>query len=377
MTDGWGKEYTAALIGCGRIGYSLGLDKKREQPASHTMALLENPRISLIAGVDKNNVNLNIWHSANKRSVCYSDCANLYARQKPDIVVVAVNEPEHLKEALNAIAAKPKLVILEKPVALNLTEALQIEESAKKNNVPILVNHERRFSKDYHLAKSYLNEIGEIQSVHASLCSSLCVYSKKQESTGAYSLLHDGTHLADIVLFFLEDEKTKSTTESIAKEVRQGGGLLSHASQVKVPDEKLVCSLLNSPVVTGIYKDENNDVRNFSAHYSTEKCPDITISISGRSKYFGFEIDILGTTGRICVGNGYLDIYKREQSKLYSGFYSLEKDKSVKYPKKTNSFSNMVQNAVDFLDGKTELKSDLQKGINALAVIEEIKSKFY
>lgn len=377
MHDGWGKEYTAALIGCGRIGYSLGLDKKREQPASHTMALLENPRISLIAGVDKNNVNLNIWHSANKRSVCYSDSANLYARQKPDIVVVAVNESEHLKEALNAIASKPKLVILEKPVALNLTEALQIKKSAEKNNVPILVNHERRFAKDYDLAKLYLSEIGQIQSIHADLFSGLRVYSKKDESTGAYSLLHDGTHLVDIVLFLLEDEKTKSTTISISKEVRQGGGLLLHAAQVKAPEEKLVCNLLNSPVVTGVYKDENNDVRNFSAHYSTQKCPDVTISISGRSKYFGFEVDIRGTTGRICIGNGYLDIYRREQSKLYSGFYSLEKDKSVKYPKKTIYFTSMVQNAVDFLDGKTELKSDLQNGINALAVIEEIKSKFY
>ena len=44
--------YTAAIIGTGRIGFSLGLDKKREQPASHTMALLSNRRIRLVAGCD-------------------------------------------------------------------------------------------------------------------------------------------------------------------------------------------------------------------------------------------------------------------------------------------------------------------------------------
>ena len=55
------KKYTAAVIGCGRIGYSLGLDKKREQPASHTMALKANKRIQIIAGCDKDINALNIW----------------------------------------------------------------------------------------------------------------------------------------------------------------------------------------------------------------------------------------------------------------------------------------------------------------------------
>lgn len=43
------KIYTAAVVGTGRIGFSLGFDKKREQPASHTMALNENPRVKIIA----------------------------------------------------------------------------------------------------------------------------------------------------------------------------------------------------------------------------------------------------------------------------------------------------------------------------------------
>ena len=52
------KKYTAAVIGTGRIGFSLGFDKKREQPASHTVSLLENKRIKLIAGCDTNPENL-------------------------------------------------------------------------------------------------------------------------------------------------------------------------------------------------------------------------------------------------------------------------------------------------------------------------------
>ena len=39
-------RYNAAIIGTGRIGFSLGFDKKREQPASHTMTLINNKSIN-------------------------------------------------------------------------------------------------------------------------------------------------------------------------------------------------------------------------------------------------------------------------------------------------------------------------------------------
>lgn len=370
------QKYTAALVGLGRIGYSLGLDKKREQPASHTMALLNNPRINLIAGCDTDSIALSKWQDANKKAVGYSDSANLYARCRPDIVTVAVNENAHLKEAVEAIHAKPKLVILEKPVALNLLEAEKIQQEAEKFRVPVLVNHERRFAEDFKLAKSYMKKIGEIQSIRAELCSSLCVYNPAEEKTGAYSLIHDGTHLVDAVLFFLEDD-LPSTLKKISLEnpSEKKGGLLSRASNLNSSEKKIktVNSLLRFPIVTGVFRDEEKNVRQFSAHYSTSKCPDVTIGISGRSRFFGFEISITGTEGRICIGNGYLKLYHREKSSLYSGFYSLLNDRSESLPKKTFYFSNMIQNAVDFLDGKANLRSTLQTGINALSVLEEIK----
>ncbi len=354
--------YTAAIIGCGRIGYSLGQDKKREQPASHTAALAENPQIKLIAGCDSDLSRAEEWHSANYPLPAYMNTANLFARHKPDIVTVAVNEDNHLKVALEAINARPKLLILEKPVALNVKDALKIKMMSEKENVPILVNHERRFAEDYALARLYMKKIGEIQSIHALLSSSLKVYDKKEENTGEYSLIHDGTHLVDIVMYLLEElEGQKAQTSHVT-------GLLSRAQNT------LHKPILHDPIVTGIYRDEKDCVRNLTALYQVSSCPLVSISLSGRSKYFGFDIDIRGTEGRICIGNGYLTIYKNAESTLYTGFKSLTPDASVKTPDKTLYFSNMVQNAVDFLDGKSELKSTLQNGIDALRVLEEIKS---
>lgn len=341
------RRYIAAIIGTGRIGFSLGFDKKREQPASHTMALLKNKRINLIAAADKNEENLAAWKNyAKKRkslALTFSSSDELYKNVTClDIITVAVNEENHLEECLKAIAQKPKLVILEKPVALNLEEANKILEASEKSKVPVMVNHERRFSKDYLLAKELIPKIGEIQSVCAELDSGLRIYGEEFEKDGAYSLIHDGTHLVDIVRFLLSDY---------------------------LKDTKL-----ENPVVTGIFKDEKNIVRNFTASYAAEKIPEIQIKMSGRSKFFEFKVEILGTLGKIVVGNGIHEFYLREESKLYSGFYSLTRQK-IKFPKKTEYFSGMVQNAVDFLDGKSaNLQSPLKDAIEDLRILEEIKN---
>ena len=129
--------------------------------------------------------------------------------------------------------------------------------------------------------------------------------------------------------------------------------------------------------VIGIKKDEKGEVRNLNAHFSCSKCSDVSIQINGESKFFGFEVDITGTEGRILIGNGIFKLFVKEESKLYSNFYSLEEDKSVKGPKHSGYFSNMYKNAVEFLDGKAELKSTLQTGMNTLAIIDRIKERLH
>ena len=360
-------QYTAALVGTGRIGFTLGFDKKREQPASHTMALLKNKQIRLIAGADTDSERLARWQKHVPHAQVFATSDELYAAVHPDIITIAVNEDAHLAECLKAIRAKPRLVILEKPVALNVEQALKIKTCAEENGVPVMVNHERRFARDYNIAANFINRIGDLQMIRADLFSGLRVYSKEKESTGEYSLLHDGTHLVDIVQFLLGSYR-QNATEAPEATAPQATPTTPAADIGDTP-------LLTNPVVTGIHKDEKGDVRNFTAHYTTAICPEVSLSMSGRSKFFAFAIDILGTTGRICIGNGFAKCYVRKESRLYTGFYSLARDKSVRFPKKTGYFANMVQNAVDFLDGTAPLKSPLDIAIADLRVLEEIKGE--
>lgn len=349
-------KYTAALIGTGRIGFTLGFDKKREQPASHNMALKANRRIKLIAACDNNPAHLNYYHRFEKKIHTFAEYSYLYATNKPDIVTIAVNENSHLEAAIAAIRARPRLVILEKPVALSVADGMKIFEESKTFNVPVLINHERRFAEDYKIARKYMKNLGTILSVNARLDSGLFVYKPEAESTGEYCLWHDGTHLVDIVSYLLDS----NTSEEISYDTSSCG-------------DKDV--LYNSKITAISYDDNSKTVRTLNVHLESEKCQDINLFISGKSKYFGFEVDVIGSEGRIRIGNGIFEFYKRVKSRLYSGFWSLEPDEKIKKPAKTKYFSNMVKNAVDYLDGKAPLRSTLATGLQTLRVLEDIKSQ--
>lgn len=340
------KRYTASLIGTGRIGFSLGFDKKREQPASHTMALLQNRRIKLIAAADTDATKLDDWKRFYPRAQTYANYGHLFAAKTSDIIVIAVNEKAHFDACIAAIRAKPRLIILEKPVALSMREGLQIADEAKKNDIPVMVNHERRFSLDYKLAKSYTEKIGDLQSIHGELFSGMCVYGKEKKTSGEYALLHDGTHLIDTIHYLLE-RKTEN-------------------------EEKKRKRILYDMKIIDVRRDEENCVRNLHVHFASEKCSDVSMLINGSAKYFGFGIDVIGSEGRILIGNGYARFYKREKSRLYENFFSLVRDEKIRIPKKTKYFSLMVQSAVDFLDGKLPLASTLHDALRDLDIIEQI-----
>lgn len=335
------KQYQAAIIGTGRIGFLLGKDRKREQPAAHTAALKANNRIKLAAGCDIDGTRLALWQKENPQAKTFGHVDALLSEINADIITIAVNEDAHLSTTLKALHNHPRLIILEKPVALNSNDALKIQSVSNQLQVPIMVNHERRFSKDYQIAKKLIetNRLGKLQLVRGSLWSGMRVYSASQENTGAYSLIHDGTHLVDIVQYLLGRR-------------------------------------LEKPVVSNIVRDNGNSVRQVQVNYLTDSNIAVSLVFSGQCKYFGFDVELRFSEGRILIGNGIFRVETKKESPHYSGFFSLLKEKKYKPAKKSGYFSNMVQNAVDFLDGNAALSSTLEDGINALIVLEEIKKYF-
>ena len=331
------RKYKIAIIGTGRIGFLLQNDKKREQPASHSNAFFKNKRIKIVAGCDINEERLMLWHKYYQKANVYTNHNELLEKETPDIIVIAVNEEAHLQVTLDVMKNKPKLIVLEKPVAPNPELARVIKSAANKYKVPVAINHERRFSEDYKKVKELLKrkKIGKINSVHANLWSGLKVWHDKCRHDGACSLIHDGTHLVDIIHYLL-DVKMKN------------------------------------PVVDNVVKNKKKEVVSINVHYKFNKDSIIYLEICGEKKFFGFELDIRGSEGRIIIGNGYLEYYERKNSPYYTNFFSLKKNFKIKRPNKTKYFSNMVENCVNFLDGKEELISTLDDGIDVINTLYDI-----
>ena len=243
----------------------------------------------------------------------------------------------------NLIEKKTKLIILEKPVASNLKDSYFIKEKSENYNVPILVNHPRRYSNDYIKLKEIIQNqyIGNIHSVNVSLWSGLEIWKKECEINGNCSLIHDGTHIVDILHYLFNIDLSKPIIDKI------------------------------------IYNSENSEeIDSIYLHYKFDTSPYIIyVELSGNKKFFGVDMDIRGNIGRIIIGNGYFKIYKREKSKLYLNFYSLRK--KFDYSKmKLRYFSNMVNNAINFIENKEKLLSTLDDGIKDLEGLYIIYNKF-
>ena len=76
---------------------------------------------------------------------CYGSLAELFAKDRPDGVVLATPNQMHVDQTLECVTAKvPTLV--EKPLAHTLEAGIKLCEAAEAAGVPVLVGHHRRHS---------------------------------------------------------------------------------------------------------------------------------------------------------------------------------------------------------------------------------------
>lgn len=335
-----GPEYRAGVIGLGRIGFTLQADRKREQPASHSAALSLEKRFVLAGGYDRDTVRMAAWARSYPQARIYESLAEMLSDGPWDALTVAVNEESHLPVMRTVLPYRPRLVVLEKPVAPNLEDALRILKDSGAARVPVQVNHERRFSRDYLWARERIagGRYGQVRTVSAWLYTPNAAVLPGDSRSGRGALIHDGTHVADAVRFL-------TGFAPVVDGVRASGRRGAAVSGLTV-----------------------------AAKAGPAQTP-VTVSIGFETRAFGFEIDVLMEKGRVRIGNGILEFWESKTSPYYEGFESLVRNPRVNPPKRTGYFSGMVSNCADFLDGKSPLLSPLGEGIESLKFIRQVTEK--
>lgn len=331
------KKISAALIGCGRIGFILEDDKLRRKPCTH-FGGSSAAGIKITSACDINSERLAMFRikTGIPETSCYTDYNKLLKAERPQLVIITTWTDSHAEIAIASIKSGAKVVVLEKPVSGSLKLARKISDTAAEYGCIVIVNHERRFDSRYIKVREMLQkgEIGRVLTVNARILTG-GYRGQSLPAEGGGPLLHDGTHLVDILRFFFGN--------------------------------------INS--VRGEFSRFSRD-RGFedyaSAWFKIDSGINIFMEAGGGRKYFLFEVEIWGTEGKIIIGNGYNRLYKNVSSRHYSGFRDLEE---VHFPvfKANNCFTELYKNVKRALYEKDfSNSSTIIDGYRALELVHAV-----
>jgi predicted dehydrogenase len=124
----------------------------------------------------------------------YNDARQMLQEEQLDVLSVCTWHTGHATWTVAAAAAKPKAIICEKPMADSLGRAEDMLVACRRNNVKLVIGHQRRFLPAYTLAKDLIAQgaIGQVQMMI---------------SFGGQGLPNYCSHQTDMFRYFLSDDE--------------------------------------------------------------------------------------------------------------------------------------------------------------------------
>ncbi|MDR1389353.1 MAG: Gfo/Idh/MocA family oxidoreductase [Treponema sp.] len=325
------QKLSVCLVGLGRIASLLESDSKREKPCTHAGAVSANSDCILRAGMD-NNAERRALFLERWNAPVYENAETMFAAERPDIVHIATHPDSHLEYCALAARYGVKVAVCEKPLADTLRKAKKIAALAEGGAITIVVNHERRYSADYREARNILagEQLGPLLGVKGTL------YMGRSRRL-LDVLWHDGTHLADAVMFLTGAELYHHTRR--ANMLSGGTAYLS--------------GILKNPSVPAL-----------------NPLP-FLLELGAERDHLVFELECSCVRGRLRIGNGIFEVWESAESPYAEGFRSLKKTRDG-FTAPTGYFSGMVADAAACARDRTRKPQSDAK--DALAVIRYLAS---
>jgi len=332
-----GNRPRTALIGCGRIAFLLESDPLRYKPCTHYGgARSAGLAVDYACDISPDRLERFRNYSGIPAENCFRNYRALFEAASPDIAIIATWTESHAEIGVEAARRGAKIIICEKPVAPDLAEARRLIETCKKHGTKLIINHERRYDRRYRTVKRLIDQgkIGRVRTVRASVLTG-GYRGPSHIREGGGPLLHDGTHMVDIIRFFFGD-------------ISSVEGSIERAERKKGFEDRAVGWL------------------------RTESGIDVFLEAGGSRRYFEFELDISGSEGRIVIGNGYERLYLSKKSTLYVNFRDL-KEQPLRVPAGMYCFKRMYAEVRSLWNGSEEaITSTGEDGYRALEAIHAL-----
>jgi predicted dehydrogenase len=163
----------------------------------------------------------------------YADYRELLDQPDIDAVTIALPNHLHASVAIEALKAR-KHVLLEKPMAMNATEAAKIIDTAKKMKRTLMVGQNFRFDRQTQIAKQFIQrgDLGEIYHARAFWLRRSGIprtgsWFTQKKLAGGGCTIDLGVHMLDTCLHLLDDfEVTRVSAQTFAKFGPRGLGEL-------------------------------------------------------------------------------------------------------------------------------------------------------
>jgi predicted dehydrogenase len=335
-----------AIVGLGRIASLLEDDSRREKPCTHAGAAAANNDCVLVSGCDTDEERRRLfaerWHVP-----VYAKAAAMLQEHRLRILIIATDPDSHEQYCSLAYDNGVPVVVCEKPLADTLAGARGIASLAgQKIPAPgasagfkILVNHERRYSADYIRAREILENgrLGALISVRGVL------YMGRGRRL-IDVLWHDGTHLADAVMFLTGGTLRQVQTWGSPLKGREGTAYLEGA--LTLPRDN----------VPGVRRGRGK-----------EKEFPCVIELGAQRDHLVFEIEFSCEAGRLRIGNGVYEVWESADCPYAEGFRSLSPAPD-RFEGKTGYFTNMIADAVNCV--RNPSRQPRSSALDALRVIE-------
>ena len=133
------------IIGLGQIGMGYDLDHDPTVAVySHARAISLHPDFELAGAVDLSPSQQSLFEKHYARPV-FDNVSDAMMQLQPSVVVIASPSKSHAA-VLNQVLSqsKPKIILSEKPLAYNLTEAREMVDACDKAGINFYVNYMRR-----------------------------------------------------------------------------------------------------------------------------------------------------------------------------------------------------------------------------------------
>ena len=194
-----------AVIGLGSVAQLVHLPN---------LVKIKNADITALAEINRSRLN----SVADKYGIknIYIDYKQLLNNEEIDAVIIATPTHLHKQMAIDCLVAG-KDVLVEKPLALNSSDGIEIIECAKKHNRKLMVGMNLRYRPDSMLIRSLI-DAGEIGNPFYIKCgwirkqSSSEKWFTKREEAGGGVILDLGVNLIDLALWLADYPKVISVS---------------------------------------------------------------------------------------------------------------------------------------------------------------------